>query len=305
MPRENEITSINTSEINPRNAADKKCAPGLTFDAGSCIKLHILIEMAKAYNSESEGQDAIQLYPELEMLNPRKYKKYLVKQFNIRMGDKCTTQKCWTEQSFKTQMKKIAKEEFEKYTFRPYGPEGRFEWLNTINIKEVMEQYEKKYPEFKFLGAVPIDFDEIMPKIRNLKYNDFAEHGKTKVGIVFNLDEHDQPGSHWVAMYGDLKKGEIYYYDSYAIIGETRIRSLARRLTKISKEGFGVKRVRATYNKTRHQYGNSECGVYSVNFIERLLNGDTFDQICADRTPDKQINLERNTYFYNVDIKEK
>ena len=29
-----------------------------------------------------------------------------------------------------------------KYTFRPDGPNGKFEWLNTYNINDVMKQYE-------------------------------------------------------------------------------------------------------------------------------------------------------------------
>ena len=35
------------------------------------------------------------------------------------------------------------------------------------------------------------------------------------MGIVFNLDPHDKPGSHWVSMYVDLNNGGIYYFDSY------------------------------------------------------------------------------------------
>jgi hypothetical protein len=57
--------------------------------------------------------------------------------------------------------------------------------------------------------------------------------GKNKVGIIFNLDEHWKPGSHWVAMYGDLKKGEAYYFDSYGISPEPRVRKLMRRVVKI------------------------------------------------------------------------
>jgi hypothetical protein len=303
MSNQSTISSVRTSEVEPKNNNDKKCAPGLQYEAGSCIKLHILIEMAKAYNDGASANDTIRLHPNMEVLNPKKYKKYLLKKFNERMGDKCTTQKCWTDQGFIKQMKKYAKEELEKYTFRPNGPEGRFEWLNTININEVMRQYEKLYPEFKFLGAVPMDFDDIMPRIRNLSHNDLVNENKSKIGIVFNLDNHDQPGSHWVALYGDLNKGQIYFYDSYSVRPEKRVRTLVRRLSDISQNGMGVKNLDVDYNKIRHQYENSECGVYSINFIERMLKGEPFKQICESKTPDRKVNLERNTYFYNVNIK--
>ena len=42
------------------------------------------------------------------------------------------------------------------------------------------------------------------------------------------------------------------------------------------------------YNQTRHQYKNSECGVYSVNFILRLLKGDSFDKITNSPVNEKK-----------------
>ena len=52
-----------------------------------------------------------------------------------------------------------------------------------------------------------------------------------------------------------------------------------------------------SYNKIRHQFKNSECGVYSVNFILRLLKGELFDNICSNITTDDQVNECRKVYF--------
>ena len=49
----------------------------------------------------------------------------------------------------------------EKYTFRPQGPKKKLDWLSTTNINDVIEQYEKNYKDFLFLGAVPYDFQEL------------------------------------------------------------------------------------------------------------------------------------------------
>lgn len=294
-----EINNINTSDVCPKNDNDKKCAPGINFDAGSCIKLHILIEMAVAYNKDA-GDDSIKLHPKLDVLNPRKYKKYLLSEFNTRLGDKCATQKCWSEQSFINQMKKVARDELEKYTFRPDGPEGKWEWLNTLNIDDVMSQSEKTFSDFKYLGTVPIDFDDLQSLgIKNLDYKKLYDSGKTKVGAVFNLDEHDQPGSHWVAMFSDIKKGEIFFFDSYGTRPEKRIRILMRRIAKFCESELGNKNIKVDYNKIRHQFGNSECGVYSLNFIKRMLRGDSFEKICESKTSDSKINKCRNVYFNN------
>ena len=40
----------------------------------------------------------------------------------------------------------------------------------------------------------------------NLCKFDLKEHlskGEDKIGVVFNTDDHDEPGEHWVSMYID------------------------------------------------------------------------------------------------------
>lgn len=291
------IEDISTDDVCPKNEEDKKCAPGIKFDAGSCITLSLLIEMANAYNKDA-GDSGIKLYPKLDTLNPRKYKKYLLSEFSKRFGDKCESQKCWSEQTFADQMKVAARNELQKYTFRPDGPEGKWEWLNTLNIDDVMKQSEKTYPEFKFLGTVPIDFDKFERfGFRNLNYKKLIESGKTKIGAVFNLDKHNEPGSHWVAMYSDVANGKIYFFDSYGTRPDKRIRTFMRRVENFCSTGLGLKNIDVDYNKIRHQYGNSECGVYSINFIKRMLRGDSFQEICESKTPDEKVNKCRSVYF--------
>lgn len=302
-----QILSVNSDQVCPKNEADKRCAPGLRFDAGSCIELFVLVEMAKAYNEDIKGKEgAILLSRNVETLNPRKYKKYLVSEFNKRLGDKCTTQKCWTEQKFVKMMEKKSRNTLQNYTFRPDGPNGRFEWLNTINIKQVMGQYENKYKDFKFLGAVPIDFDDFDDfGIRNLDYKSLVKSGKTKFGVVFNLDEHDEDGSHWVAMYSNFETGEVYFFDSYGTKPEKRIRKLMKRHADFIQKNLGRQVARADYNdynQVRHQYEGSECGVYSINFILRMVRGDNFDDVCKSKIPDRKINKCRNVYFGNTNV---
>jgi hypothetical protein len=56
------------------------------------------------------------------------------------------------------------------------------------------------------------------------------------------------------------------------------------------------------YNKTRNQFKNSECGVYSINFILEMLNGKTFDDIENNPIPDDDINKLRTNIFRNVEF---
>ena len=51
------------------------------------------------------------------------------------------------------------------------------------------------------------------------------------------------------------------------------------------------------YNNIQHQKGDSECGVYSMNFIIRLAKGESFDDIIKNITNDNEMNQCRKVYF--------
>lgn len=292
---------MNISETKPQSKSDLQCAPGREFEAGSCISLVVLEEMARAYNIMAENEkDKIKLSKNMSVLNPQKYKLYLVHQLGERIGDTCKTQKCWATRDFIFQMNEAARIELRKYTFRPDSPQGRFDWLSTFDINDSMEQYEKKYKGFKFFDANPMDFADLEQcKINRVDYDKLIDSGITKLGIIFNLDEHNKPGSHWVAMYTDLKKGEIYYFDSFGVKPEKRVRALMRKQTNYltEKRGMKLSDIRVDYNQTQHQKQNTECGVYSMNFLIRMARGDDFDKLCAEIIPDDKMNKCRKVYF--------
>lgn len=289
---------LNISDATP-GKADLQCAPGREFEAGSCISLVVLEEMANAYNKSASGNDKIRLSKNTSVLNPQKYKLYLVHEIDNRVGDKCTSQKCWTTQEFIKLMNQSAKMELLKYTFRPDSPQGRFDWLSTFDINDSMAQYEKKYKDFKFYGAVPMDFADIGSPINYANLNDLVSKGKTKIGVIFNLDESTKPGSHWVAMFTDLAKGEILYFDSFAVKPEKRVRALMRKHTRfiMDSKQIPLDKVRIESNNVQHQKLNTECGVYSMNFLIRMARGDDFLKLCNTPISDREINKCRKVYF--------
>lgn len=296
---------------------DKKCAPSKSYTEGSCFTLESLTRMAEAWNKNINEKKF-----KGNIIEIKASKRHLVAELTDRLSDVCNDQICWLKQDF---IKEINDQEAEAHTFRPEGPQGRFTWLNTTNINEIMEQYEKKYSNFKFYGAVPIDFDEISGYgIRNMDFDKLLRSGTSRIGFVFNFDEHWQSGSHWVAMFADLEKGQVYYFDSYGTRPKKRIRNLVNRISKWyydrnvegvkqsadtdsmteasfmnpSKPNYIEKKVKTIkFNQSRHQFKNSECGVYSVNFILRLLKGETFDYICDNITSDDEVNKCREEYF--------
>ena len=50
-------------------------------------------------------------------------------------------------------------------------------------------------------------------------------------------------------------------------------------------------------NNVRHQYRNSECGVYCINFIVEMLKGRKFEDYVNDVIKDLKMNEKREFYF--------
>ena len=297
------IPYINVEDVKPKDISATKCAPHLEFENGSCIPLELLIEMAKAYNKyhESDKSKQIKLNSKLDTLYPDDYKKYLLLEFkNIFDGD----QKDWINSKYLELMSEEHKDHLENKVFRPDGPQGRFDWLSTIDINQVLYQYEEKYPDFKFLGAVPRDFMDLdyLP-FQKFNFENFESEGYKRFGVIFNTDKSSGRGKHWISLFCDLDKGQIYFSDSMGTRQPKEVNEFMKIIEKYLIEVKKIQEPDVRYNKTQHQKGNSECGVYSINFILRLLKGKTFDHLTRKRLTDNQVNKCRIKYFGKMDGK--
>jgi hypothetical protein len=284
----------------------EKCAPSKNYRDGSCFTLESLKLIAYNYNKR---------YGKKIDITDNKEK--LVNQLENVLKNKCSNQTCWLRQEF---VKELENDDIINNTFRPVGPKNKYEWLSTSNIDDVVGQYQEKYPDFLFLGAVPLDFEDLdILGINNIDFADVEKNGKHRIGMVINLDEHYKGGSHWVALYADLEKNQVYFFDSFGKKPLKRIRNFITKIanylyskkydtnldvsvvkkdpthshySKLMDGSFDVR-----FNKIQHQFNNSECGVYSMNFIIRLLRGETFEEITQNITKDEEMNKCRKSYF--------
>jgi len=233
--------------------------------------------------------------------------KSLWKSINNVMSAKCNNELCWVQQPF-IKDTPLSRELIKN--FKPIMPkkwdENPREWLNTLDIRDVMNQYEIKYPRFEFIGPVPMDFDSktgfgncVVNELCQIKLGDLIKKGKTCIGVVFNLDKHNEPGSHWVAMYMCYETGICCYWDSYGIQPNPEVMVLMNRLKTQSQE-LG-KTIDIKINTVRHQYKNSECGVYCIYFLISLLDGRKFEDIITNIVNDDDMNLKRKKYFAKVE----
>lgn len=296
-----------TSTKTPRAPTTKpqpQCSPSRRGKrAFTCFSEGALDRLRRAWN-QSHPQNKI----------PSSYDGHeLWEALNARMRDLCDdgNESCWIDQPFMRQKiqdgGKETSHEILSHTFTPPRPDEwrqkPYEWLSSKDIIDVMEQYMHTRPEFVFEGPVPIDFDKrdrfgkcLIDELCAVDLGEKAKEGYTKLGIVFNLDPHDKPGSHWVALFADITGGKIYYFDSYGFPPEKEIETL---ITRFMDQGRRMgKRMQWRRNTREHQRKNSECGVYCLYFIIRMLEGADFGrEFLSRRIPDEEIHKYRWVFW--------
>jgi hypothetical protein len=220
------------------------------------------------------------------------------------MGDVCDEESCWLRQNF---AKHDLTAELRSYTFTPQAPKSWNsninEWLSSLDIEKVMKQYEHVHKNFTFLGPSPIDFDSntlygecVWDELCHFNLHRLIKKGKTKIGIVFNLDEHWKGGSHWVSLYIDTKKKVICYFDSAGDDIPKEIDILKDRIITQGKS-LGIKFRFDKNFPIEHQYENTECGVYSIYFITEMIKNPSFERFKKKRIPDKEMEKMRSVFF--------
>ena len=168
-----------------------------------------------------------------------------------------------------------------------------------------MKQYEQVYRHFKFFGTNPIDFaapdpydkDAAMKKkclneeICTMNLKTLSQQGKTMLGFVYNLDPSNKGGSHWIASFTDIPGHKTYYFDSYGMKAPPQIARFMRSLTLQDPS------MKLAYNARRFQYGDSECGMYCLEFLINMLEGGDFQKFCRKAPRDEKMLQRRKELF--------
>jgi len=218
----------------------------------------------------------------------------------------CNKESCWIKQ----------KDEFGKLdetiadSFAPESPDewkkNPNEWLTSVDITNVMKQYEKAYKCFDFIGPSPIDFDYkkmygecVWEELCNFSLAEQIRKKKNKIGIIFNTDPHNKPGQHWISMFINIKKKKIFFFDSTGDPAPDQIMVFVER---IKEQGRKLNpKLNFTFDSNEgveHQYGNTECGIYSLFFIVHMLEDKVTDHyIKTHILKDEYMSKFRKIYF--------
>jgi hypothetical protein len=218
----------------------------------------------------------------------------------------CNKESCWVRQ-----MTKNTKQEQELLdAFAPESPKewkkNPNEWLSSIDILQVMNQYEKKYKCFDFLGPSPIDYDAhklygkcVWEELCHFNLEKHLQKKHNKIGVIFNLDPHYKGGSHWVSLFINIKNKTIFFFDS---TGEQIPPQINKFVNVVIEQG---KQLPTPINfkfdqnyPVEHQYGNTECGIYSIFFIIHMLQDKiTGHYLKTNILKDEYIENFRKVYY--------
>ena len=280
------------------------CSPRKDKISSSCLSKKLLISIAKILNRKRGTK--------IKTKGSSKKKLYSAIQKELKKTE-CKKESCWITLNIIYNNLSLDERKQFKNSFRPFIPDEWEKkpntWLNTTDIDNVMKQYEKKYPQFKYYGATPIDFHLksdgnqcIVSKLCKIDINQLKKDNKKSVGLVFNTDNHLGPGQHWFSMFIDLygvnrENPSIYYFDSAESIQEInelpkQILDLIEKLQKQNNYHFDI-----LYNDIQHQYGNTECGVYCLHFLTEMLKGKSFENYVKRKLKDKSMERFRNMFF--------
>lgn len=222
------------------------------------------------------------------------------------MSDVCNKESCWIKQN-----KAFGKDSNDLVdSFAPESPKewkkNPNEWLSSLDIIKVMKQYEKAYKCFDFIGPSPMDFDTkllhgecVWKELCDFNLAEQIKKGRTKIGIIFNTDPHTEGGQHWLSLFINLKTKKIFFYDS---VGDKPASEVMVLIERIKKQGQLLNpKISFTIDSNEgveHQYGNTECGIYSLFFIVHMLEDKITDHYLKTHIlKDNYMQNFRKIYF--------
>lgn len=223
--------------------SNKYCSPKNRRNTVTCFNDDSLIKMASAYNQSHNDKIALPPKSKTKLSQNERERIWGSLKEKLRNEAPCSHDFCYIEADT---IKKMKDDEITYKTFAPEKPaswyDEPYEWLSNLDIEKVMKQYEHD-GRFVFFGPTPIDFDTrllfnrcVNQSLCDINITELYKQGRRQLGVIFNLDPHTKPGSHWTALFMDLNTGGIYYFDSYGIKPPNEVKNLMRRLRSQGNE---------------------------------------------------------------------
>ena len=170
----------------------------------SCFTPRLMRKLRRIWNKKN---------PNNKIKSEKNNYKGIWKELKNKMKDVCHNEACLLKSEF---IKNDIPEYHWNKLFAPKKPKSwknkPNEWLSNFDIRDVIKQWEKKYNDFYFIGPTPINYDThvegscVEDELCKFNLKKIINKGINKVGVIFNLDKHNESGSHWVTVFLDIIK---------------------------------------------------------------------------------------------------
>lgn len=263
------------------------CSPKNRNQKDTCLDGELIDNLVRLYNQSNAGKS--------QPIDPKQNTRQKINALlhNLRDEISCDKEYCLidsdTLKPFRDQLKQH---------FRPILPKEWLsnprKWLNTNDISAVLRQYNAAHKDFYFIAVSPIDFDAkiqsyftdgpecVQNDLCALNISQHIAHGKKRFAAVFNLDKHNESGSHWTSMFIDLYLGEGYYFDSVANYLPPEIVALMSRITTqtnraILEGKLHIKKINQRFNtKDYKSLDGNKIHIPISQIIQFLVKDDNF-----------------------------
>jgi len=192
--------------------------------------------------------------------------------------------------------------EYEKDTrFKRHGPSDNTALLSNFDIDGYLEDLRKAFPKFHHIKFQMIDFANTNSELDNLDIKrDVIDQDKNTVGVVINTDDSKGRGKHWFCLFMDFRNTDwsIEFFNSSGNSPVFEIQIFLAKILMKAKNQFKNKRIILKDKpKIRHQQGRTECGVYSLYYITKRLEGIPHEYFLTNTIRDNEMTEFRKKLF--------
>jgi hypothetical protein len=265
----------------------------------TCYSHAELRELCAAYNRTTRGERI-----EIEGASSDQ----LLSALKGKLGPLCDTERCWVSLGI---LPGDAEKRLEN-NFAPLKPaswnRNPTEWLSNHDIELAITRHTARHGDFRLLGVFPMDFmgndasGKCVSSLCGFRIEELSRQGTKRAAIVLNTDKHNESGQHWVSLFihacpGDRRYG-VYFFDSTGRPPTAEVDAFSNTVVDQLKGAFGESPEPVySFNDRTQQKANTECGIFCVHFVMKMLGGCGFRRVCSTIGDDMKMMKLRSELF--------
>lgn len=203
--------------------------------------------------------------------------------------------------------------------YKTYGPRNSTELLNNYNIDDTLRIWARKHINFFPCPFAMMDFDTNGDLFGKIKFDKMLDGymsaylgpsiGDVKrkfncMGCVVNTDVSTGPGIHWVAVFVDCRSypWTIEYFNSVGrpppkVMVNWMEKNRAHLINYLRHQNIDIEVKTISVTNVDHQDSQTECGLYSLFYIRKRLEGANYTYFMGKQIPDELMIEFRKRIF--------